>query len=167
MLKNTHFGDDRLVLDSIAASESQRFVEVVTDFIERIKDLGPNTISEPENRDVREELEAVTTTLQDFRLRALIGKVRTIRNDGNVFGETIKRNDLDALVRDAMDSEYLRNAILVLSRERDWSVPQLSQRLQRPKRQIMRHIVRLRQRNLLELTRIEGDDPFYKAIGGA
>ncbi len=166
LLRSTQFGDDRLLFDSVAASESQRFVSVITEFIDRIRRLGPNTIKEPENQEVREELEAVTRTLQDFRLRALVGKVRTIRRDGNVFGRVIKRSDLDDLVADAMESEYLRNAILVISSERDWSVPQLADRLSRPTRQIMRHIIRLRQRNLLELTRIEGDDPFYKAIGG-
>lgn len=167
LLKNTRFGDERLLFDSIAASEANRFATVVTGFIETIRRLGPNPVNEPGNEGVREELEAVTRTLQDFRMRALVGKVRTIRSDGNVYGETISRSDLDYLVRDAMDSEYLRNAILVLSAGRDWSVPQLAERLGRPARQVMRHIVRLRQRNLLELTRIEGDDPFYRAVGGA
>jgi F420-non-reducing hydrogenase iron-sulfur subunit len=166
LLKDTQFGDERLLFDSVAASEGQRFVTVITDFIDRIRRLGPNTIKEPENQGVREELEAVTRTLQDFRLRALVGKVRTIRKNGNVFGATIKQSDLNDLVTNAMESEYLRNAILVLSSERDWSVPQLAERLSKPTRQIMRHVVRLRQRNLLELTRIEGEDPFYKAIGG-
>ena len=167
LLKRTRFGDERLMLDWVSASEGQRFASIVSGFIDRIRGLGPNPVSDPDNRSMREELEAATLTLNDFRLRALMGKVRTIRDEGNVYGEAVKRADLDAIVGDAMDSEYVRNAILVVSTDRDWSVPQLAKRLHRSPQQVMRHVVRLRQRNQLALTRIEGDDPFYKRMGGA
>ena len=167
LLKRTAFGDERLMLDWVSASEGQRFASIVSGFIDRIKALGPNPISDPRNQEMREELEAATLTLNDFRLRALMGKVRIIRDEGNVYGEAVKRTELDAIVGDAMDSEYLRNAILVMSTDREWSVPQLAERLHRSTQQVMRHVVRLRQRNMLALTRIEGDDPLYKRMGGA
>ena len=65
-----------------------------------------------------------------------------------------------------MESEYLRNAILVLAREKDISVPELAERLDRDPEQIMKHVVRLRQRNTLEFTKIKGNDPHYKTMGG-
>jgi len=99
-------------------------------------------------------------------LRALMGKVRTIRQEGNVYGETVRRSELDAIVADAVESEYLRNTILVLARDKDWSVPMLSERLNRDSGLIMKHVVRLRQKNALGFTRIKGDDPYYKTIGG-
>jgi len=36
---------DRLHLDWISSAEAQKFVEVVTDFTEKIKSLGPNPLS--------------------------------------------------------------------------------------------------------------------------
>ncbi len=166
LMSKTGMGDGRLMLDWVSASEGQRFGEIVTGFQKSVKALGPNDVLKEGNERLREELDAIIRTLSDFRLRALMGKVRTIRDDGNVYGETIKRSELDTLVADAVESEYVRNAILVAAKDRDWTVPQLAQHLGRPTEQVMRHVVRLRQRNLIGLTRIEGLDPYYKTLGG-
>jgi F420-non-reducing hydrogenase iron-sulfur subunit len=166
LLKKTDFGSGRLMLDWVSASEDQLFASIVTNFQNQVKDLGPNPINEKASQDLRDELDAALVTLRDFRLRALMGKVRTIRDDGNVYGEIIRRGELDALVSDAVESEYIRNAILVLARDKDWSVPELAKRLERDPEVIMRHVVRLRQRNTLGLTKIKGNDPYYRTIGG-
>ena len=167
ILKKTKFGDRRLILDWVSASEDQLFASIVSQFQDTIRGLGPNPINEPDNQAIRDELDAVLMTLSDFRLRALMGKVRTIRQEGNVYGETVRRSELDAIVADAVESEYLRNTILVLARDKDWSVPMLSKRLNRDSELILKHVVRLRQKNALGFTKIEGDDPYYKTIGGA
>jgi F420-non-reducing hydrogenase iron-sulfur subunit len=166
LMNETSFGSGRLLLDWVSASEDQLFATIVTDFIDSIKELGPNPIDDAGSQDMRDELDAVDMTLSDFRLRALMGKVRTIRDNGNVYGESVLRSELDALVRDAVESEYLRNAILVLARDKEMSVPELARRLDRDPQQIMRHVVRLRQRNALEFTKIKGNDPYYKTMGG-
>ncbi len=166
LLDKTAFGSGRVLLDWVSASEDQLFASIVTDFINSVKEMGPNPIDDAGSQEMRDELDAVLMTLSDFRLRALMGKVRTIRDNGNVYGENVRRSELDALVRDAVESEYLRNAILVLAREKDMSVPQLAQRLDRDPQVIMKQVVRLRQRNTLEFTRIKGNDPYYKTMGG-
>ena len=38
--------EDRLHLDWISSAEAQRFVQVVTDFTEKIRELGPNPLSD-------------------------------------------------------------------------------------------------------------------------
>lgn len=38
--------DDRLHLDWISSAEAQKFVQVVTDFTEKIRVLGPNPLSD-------------------------------------------------------------------------------------------------------------------------
>lgn len=166
LLGKTSFGDERLRLDWVSASEDQRFASIVSEFQETIRDVGPNTVGKPGNKVMRDELDAALMTLSDFRLRALMGKVRTIRDDGNVYGESVRRSELEAIVADAVESEYLRNAILVMAREEELSVPQMAERLNRDPERIMHHVVRLRQRNTLDLARIDGNDPLYKTIGG-
>jgi coenzyme F420-reducing hydrogenase delta subunit len=166
LLDKTSFGSGRLMLDWVSASEDQLFASIVSGFQERIKELGPNPIDDPKSQDLRDDLDAALLTLRDFRLRALMGKVRTIRDDGNVYGENVRRSELDALVADAVESEYVRNGILVVAKDKDWSVPQLAERFGRETEEIMKHVVRLRQRNTLNMTRIKDNDPFYKTIGG-
>jgi hypothetical protein len=155
------------MLDWVSASEDQLFASIVSGFQNKVKELGPNPINEKGSQNLRDELDAALITLRDFRLRALMGKVRTIRDDGNVYGENIRRSELDALVADAVESEYVRNGILVVAKDKDWSVPDLAKRFDRDSEEIMRHVVRLRQRNVLGLAKIEGNDPYYRTIGGA
>jgi F420-non-reducing hydrogenase iron-sulfur subunit len=37
--------EDRLHLDWISSAEAQKFVQVVTDFTKKIKELGPNPVT--------------------------------------------------------------------------------------------------------------------------
>ena len=167
LLDKTDFGSERLRLDWVSASEDQLFASIISEFQQAVRKAGRNPIDEPGSQNLRDELDAVLMTLGDFRLRALMGKVRIIRDDGNVYGETIRRSELDALVSDAVESEYIRNAILVMARNKELSVLQLADRLGRDPERIMHHIVRLRQRNTIDLTRIEGNNPLYRTVGGA
>ncbi len=41
--------DDRLHLDWISSAEAHKFVQVVTDFTEKIKELGPNPVTSQES----------------------------------------------------------------------------------------------------------------------
>jgi hypothetical protein len=166
LLEQTDFGSERLMLDWVSASEDQRFAQIVGGFQDKIRELGPNQINEKGSKPLREQLDAALLTLRDFRLRALLGKVRTIRDGGNVYGEVKKRSELDALVASAVDSEYLRNHILVLAGQEDLTVPQLAERLDRDPETVMTQVVRLRQKNMLGLAKIEGLDPYYTTIGG-
>ena len=166
LLKLTELGDSRLLLDWVSASEGVRFGQLMASFVNRIKSLGPNPVKRSEKQEMRDELDAVIRTLGDFRLRALMSKVRIMRNDGTVYGEPVNAQYLDQLVRSAMESEYLRNSILVAGKRQDWTVPQLAEKLHRPSQEVMRQVVRLRQKNLLTLSRIEGLDPYYETMGG-
>jgi hypothetical protein len=166
LLSKTDFDADRLMLDWVSASEDQRFASIVGGFQQRIRELGPNPINDEGSTDLRDQLDAALLTLKDFRLRALMGKVRTIRVEGNVYGEVVKQSELDALVASAVESEYLRNYILVLADQDEWTVMDLADRLGRSPEEVMTQVVRLRQKNLLGLAKIDGHDPYYKAIGG-
>ena len=42
--------DDRLHLDWISSAEAQKFVQVVTDFTEKIRALGPNPLSDEQKQ---------------------------------------------------------------------------------------------------------------------
>jgi coenzyme F420-reducing hydrogenase delta subunit len=166
LLSQTDLGDDRLMLDWVSASEDQRFAQIVGGFQEKVRKLGPNPINEKGNQAMRDQLDAALLTLSDFRLRALMGKIRTIRDDGNVYGEVKERSELDELVKSAVDSEYIRNYIRVLTAQKDMTVPQMAEKLDADPEVVMTQVVRLRQNNLLGLARIDGLDPYYTEIGG-
>ncbi len=166
ILKKTELDDERLRIDWMSASEDQLFTGIVSDFMDRLRAFGPNPVNDPDRVQMREQLEAAILTLNDLRIRALMDKVRTLEDQGNVYGEAVDREELNAAVVSALESEYLRKSVLVMLKGNDMTVPQLARRLSLSPETIMTQVVRLRQRNLLDISRIDGLDPSYKISGG-
>ena len=166
ILNKTELDGERLLIDWVSANEGQLFTGIVSDFMEELRAFGPNPVNDPDREPLCQQLDAAILTLNDLRIRALMDKVRTLQDQGNVYGETVDREELNAAVGSALESEYLRKSILVILKGRDMTVPQLSRRLSLSPETIMTQVVRLRQRNLLDISRIDGLDPSYKIYGG-
>ena len=68
---------ERLRLDWVSASEGARFAEVVRDFTNRIKSLGPSPVQteKPDSKTLR-GIEAANKAVEEFRLRALVARER-------------------------------------------------------------------------------------------
>lgn len=167
ILKKTELGSERILIDWVSAYEGQLFSDLVSHFVDELRECGPNPVKEPARDMLRDQLDAAILTLNDLRIRALMGKARTLQEQGNVYGEAVDRDELLAAVASALESEYMRKTILVSLKEREMTVPQIARRLNLSSETIMTQVVRMRQRNLLDISRIDGVDPSYKMIGGA
>ncbi|MDH5449812.1 MAG: transcriptional regulator [Candidatus Bathyarchaeota archaeon] len=64
----------------------------------------------------------------------------------------------------SIDAEYIRNRIHLLVKDKPMSVEGLAKHLGLDPKNVLRHIVVLRQRGLVSLDRIEGEDPLYIAL---
>jgi coenzyme F420-reducing hydrogenase delta subunit len=56
ILDDARIGGDRLEMFNLSASQAQRFVEVVNEMTDRVKELGPNPIKTPGQRREAEEV---------------------------------------------------------------------------------------------------------------
>ncbi len=63
----------------------------------------------------------------------------------------------------AISEELVRTRILHLTKDEPKSVKDLAARMNVPSREVLKHIVTLRDRNLIKLETIEGTTPFYLA----
>jgi coenzyme F420-reducing hydrogenase delta subunit/predicted transcriptional regulator len=155
---------ERLRLEWIAASEGERFAETIRSFTENIMALGPNPVSgEKPDMKLMEALYAARNAVEDFRLRTIVGKEMTLIEKGNAYGEKISQDRLDELLEDAIDEELVRTRILLLTKENPQSVKELAAKMNAPSRNVLKHIVTLRDRNLIKLHGIEGTTPRYIA----
>jgi coenzyme F420-reducing hydrogenase delta subunit len=162
VLAKSNLESERLGLEWIAASEGERFAETIKKFTEQIKALGPNPVSiDNPDLDVMEALYAARNAVEDFRLRTLVGKELGLVEKGNVYDENITQDKLDELLDTAIDEELVRTRILLLTKEKPKSVKELSKRMKVPSREVLKHIVTLRDRNLIILEGIEGTTPLY------
>jgi F420-non-reducing hydrogenase iron-sulfur subunit len=165
LLEPTGFAD-RIKLEWVSASEGVRFGEVITDFTNHIKSLGPSPLrGKDQNLILLEDLDALAKVTEDFRLRALVARERKITEQGNVYEKIIPLNEYTEILDAAMKSEVIRSKIYLKLQSKPSSVKELAQNLPLNSSEVLKHIVVLRQRGKVAVEKIEGVTPYYMAIG--
>ena len=164
---------ERLRLEWVSASEGERFAGLMTEFTTQVSELGPSPVS-GEQPDIKKLklLFAAKNVVEDVRIRSLLGKYVEFSEKGNVFGRKISEEELDALLDSVMDDEFARIGILLAASDKPVSVKELATTLNLPATKVLQHIVTLKDRDLMRLSRIEGTTPLYRStqgvgIGGA
>ncbi len=158
--------EKRVRLEWVSASEGKRFAEVVTDFTNHIKELGPSPTG-TDNPDLVlvEKLKALKNAACDQRLRALVGQERKITEQGNVYGEVVSKEKFDELLNLTIKDEFERHWILLTLQKEPKSVKGIAKELKIDSSEVLKHIVTLRNQNLVELEKIEELSPIYVRIG--
>jgi F420-non-reducing hydrogenase iron-sulfur subunit len=167
LLKLTGLEPERLRLDWVSASEGEKFAGVITDYVKKLKELGPSPVAKDARLVTR--LEAAVEASKYFRLKVLTGKEINLTSKGNVYDETLIAQNLEAIMERATEEEYKSSLILQLTKKKSHSVKELAKELGETTDRTLEHVVSLRARNLLALDHIDGTSPKYKAIitGGA
>jgi len=165
LLARTGLEVERLRLEWVSASEGGRFAELVKDFTDQLKRLGPSPLAgDKPDKNILASVLAAKATAEDFRLRLLVGREKTMIDDGNVYGEEVSEGELDKVLNEVIDAEYVRNRIYLLAKEEPLSVKDLSKLLDLDSQMVLRHIVVMRRRGLITVDRVEGTSPLYTAL---
>jgi F420-non-reducing hydrogenase iron-sulfur subunit len=165
LLARTGLEVERLRLEWVSASEGGRFAELVKDFTDQLKRLGPSPLAgDKPDKTILASVLAAKATAEDFRLRLLVGREKTMIDDGNVYGEEVSEGELDKVLNEVIDAEYVRNRIYLLAKEEPLSVKDLSKLLDLDSQMVLRHIVVMRRRGLITVDRVEGTSPLYTAL---
>jgi len=156
---------ERLRLEWVSASEGERFAEVVKGFADQLKKLGPSPLAgEKPDGDMLARMEAAQAAAGDFRLRVLVGRERTMVEEGNAYGEKLAQGEFDRVMDDCVRAEYVRSRIYLTVKEEPMSVRELSGHLGLSPMDVLRHMVVLRRRGLVAVDRVEGTSPMYRAL---
>jgi F420-non-reducing hydrogenase iron-sulfur subunit len=162
LLEEAGVESQRLRLEWVSASEGEKFSKVVTEFTEQVKKLGPSKVKK--DHVLESKVAAADGASETFRLRALVGKELNLEKQGNVYGNKLEQTELEKLIDQATKEEFERALILELSKSKAMSVKELGQIMNVPTDKVLRHIVALRQKNLLAMEHPEGFTPTYKTI---
>ena len=162
LLEDAGVDPKRLRLEWVSASEGEKFSKVVTEFTETIRNLGPNQVKK--DALLRSKVAAADEASDTFRLRALVGKELGLEKTGNVYGNKLEQTELEKLIDIATKEEFERSLILELSKDKPMSVKELGKIMEVPTDRVLRHIVVLRQKNMLSMDHPEGFTPTYKTI---
>ena len=165
LLARTGLEVERLRLEWVSASEGGRFAELVKDFTDQLKKLGPSPLGgDKPDKNILAGVLAAKATAEDFRLRLLVGREKIMIDDGNVYGEKVSEEELDKILNEIIHAEFMRNRMYLLVKEEPLSVKELSKRLDLDSKTVLRHIVVMRRRGLITVDRVEGTSPLYTAL---
>jgi F420-non-reducing hydrogenase iron-sulfur subunit len=155
----------RLRLEWISAAEGQRFAQIVTEFTEQTKKLGPSPASEEKpNQKILENLLAARNAASDCKLRALVGRELALTERSNVYEEKISQEEFDSVLNEVVEAEFIRQKIHLLTKTKALPVKVLAQAVERESADVLKQIVAMRRSNMITVDHIEGTTPFYKAL---
>jgi F420-non-reducing hydrogenase iron-sulfur subunit len=158
---------NRMRLDWVSAAEGNKFAQIVLEFTNHIKKLGPSPIKEKQKGpQITDSLQAVKNVLDDSRLRGLIARQRELVTDKNVYGEQISVERFENLIDDAIKNEFVRHIIIIKIKEKGKSVPVIANEIGIKAREVLEHIVVLRSRGLVDVAEINEEIPTFISIAG-
>lgn len=156
---------DRLRLDWVSASEGNKFAQVVNEFTDHIKKLGPSPIKDEDiSENVIEDLTAIKAAISDKRIRALVAREREITTGGNVYNEVIPEEEYEEILDQVIYDEYIRQKILVKLTRKAKSVPEISEEISIKPNKVLEHIITLRARGLVDIAQINENIPTFTSI---
>lgn len=157
--------DGRVRLEWVSASEGVRFGEIVSEFTDSIRELGPSPLS-GENIDIEllEKLNAMEAAATSARMRALVGRQRKIIEEGNVYGEKISEEEFNGLFDTAINEEYERHRILLTLEKDSKSVKDLAVDLDIDPSIVLEHMLILKGRSEVDFQEIIGNTPIFMRI---
>jgi coenzyme F420-reducing hydrogenase delta subunit len=162
LVEKTGMSPERVMLEWVSASEGQKFANLVKDFTEKIKNLGPNPVED--NPELLLNLKAAKLASDEIRLRSFVGKEEKLVTEGNVYGEVYTEEEFDNIMEDALEDEYIRNKIRIILNQKPQSVKEIAEKIRVDTKDILEHIVVMRQRGWIDLDEITGQTPIYRIM---
>ena len=148
---------ERLYLDWVSAAEGKRFSEVISDFTERIRKIGPIK----QNKDYEQKISFGKSIVESVRIRWLVGKKRKLLEFGNVYNEKIDEDEFKDLILRNIATEYDKHRIFSLIKEEPQTVSKIADELSIPKSDVSRYLTNMENTGLVALVDFEGNSPRY------
>ncbi len=165
LVEKSGLSPKRLRLEWVSASEGQRFADLVVEFIEQVKEVGPSPLAgESPDPMLSLSIQAARAASERFRLRALVGKEEKMVTEGNVYGEQMTQEEFDEEMNAAIESEYARNLIHLAIKHEPSSVKALAEQLGIGSAEVLGHVVAIRQLGWVDVKEIQGSSPVYMDV---
>ncbi len=158
----------RFRLSWISASEGKIFAQLIKDFTEELRKLGPISKEIIEGVPTIKKMSAAENVFNEFPVRYLIGKGAVLTQGLNVYGEKVDGDQLKNIAGDFVKTESLKHLILELITDKPTSLIQLSKTLDTSTKDVFECLIQLRIEGQADIVGFEDDYPVYlhRGAGG-
>jgi F420-non-reducing hydrogenase iron-sulfur subunit len=150
--------EERLRLEWVSAAEGTRFAQIVKDFTETVKMLGPFDCLNK-----LKEIQAAKEVAESRDFRIIAVKIKEFVENGNKYGERFTTHEINRLANEIITDAYVSARIRVSIKEKAMSVKELAKQLDLPPPRVLRYMTDLKRSGLAKITQIEGTTPLYTA----
>ncbi len=166
VLKHVGLNEERLAFRQCSSGEASVFVELVSEFDRKIRDIGPlggegDRIKAPE---IYRKLETAEAVLAGEKIRWVIGKRTPFLESGNMYGEVFTAHEFNRAIDMIIVEETEVQEILAALKAGARSVKDLSQALAMPSERVFRYVIALKRKGMVALEKISDRTPIFQLI---
>jgi hypothetical protein len=157
LLGDLKVNPDRLSLEWVSAAEAPRFVRVITEFTERIRNFGPMGSSEGLDLDpLKVKLRAAKMALEGQRVRMVFARQAKYKKHEGAYRELPDDHKLLGELDKALEAEVAANGMLLYLQDSPREVEELAGLLEVSSDDVLAHFKRLEKKGLVESDRLVG-----------
>ena len=139
LLDMAEVDQERVLLDWVSAGEGERFSQVVRQFVEKIRNLGPFPLDDK----MKERLRAVQASLESEKIRWIVGKGPELMEKENVYHEIIPREKIEPIIENTIRDELIKNRIVALLESKSLSAIEIGHTLGLKLKETLSYLVSL------------------------
>jgi len=166
LFKHIGVNEDRLSFRQCSSGEASVFVQLVTAFDAKIRELGPlgeggDPLKAPE---IFNKLKAAEAVLAGEKIRWVIGKRSPFLETGNKYDEIFTEHEFNRAIDMIIVEEMEVQEILRILNEGAQSVKDLSQTLAIPSERVFKYVTALKRKNMVTLDKVSGRTPIFQLV---
>ena len=166
LFKYIGVNEERLAFRQCSSGEASVFVKLVTEFDEKIRDLGPlggdgDRVKAPE---IFGKLEAAEAVMAGEKIRWVIGKRTPFLESGNIYGEIFTEHEFNRAIDMIIVEEIEVQEILAKLKEGACSVKDLAGDLAIPSERVFGYITALKRKGMVALDNVAGRSPIFQLV---
>jgi F420-non-reducing hydrogenase iron-sulfur subunit len=164
LFKHIGINENRLVFKQCSSAEGSRFVQLVTEFTQQIKEIGPlggggDAIEAPL---VFDKLDSAYRVLAGEKIRWVIGKRTEFMEKGNKYGERFTDHEFNRTLDTIILEEFELQEVIGKMNGKAVSVKDLARQLEMPPQRVFKYLLALKRKGMAEIAGVEGRSPLYK-----
>lgn len=165
MLEKAGISSKRVEMRFISSAEGNKYIEAVKEFTDTVKSIGPSPVRTKEKcESIKRILDALIAAASEFRLRAIVAKKKKMIEEGNVYNEKIPQEEIEKVIDNAVNTEFVRKLIVSCLKEKPQSCTDIADKIEVPSALVLSHLSYLRRKNIIDVDRVKERVPYYKII---